>query len=110
LTLTEDKGGLEVYLVGAAVNSAGARWQAVDEPAWHPAGPASLNFFYFFPMISVALTLKISNMTFLMSKIYQTFQDDSFKHKEQLYFLDQLQNPTLLQVINFGTNSNLNLT
>jgi hypothetical protein len=37
-----------VYLVGAAVNSAGARWQAVAEPAWHPAGPASLKIFHFF--------------------------------------------------------------
>jgi hypothetical protein len=34
---------------------------------------------------------------------------DSLKHKEKLYFLDQLQNPTVLQVTNFRTNSNLNL-
>jgi hypothetical protein len=43
-----------------------------------------------------------------MTKISQILQVDSFKHKEKLYFLDQLQNPTGLQVINSGTNSNLN--
>jgi hypothetical protein len=31
------------------------------------------------------------------------------KHKEALYFLDQLQNPTRLHVINSGINLNLNL-
>jgi hypothetical protein len=43
-----------------------------------------------------------------MSTIYQILPVNSLEHKEQLYFLDQLQNPTELQVINSGTNSNLN--
>jgi hypothetical protein len=42
------------------------------------------------------------------STIYQILPVNSLEHKEQLYFLDQLQNPTELQVINSGTNSNLN--
>jgi hypothetical protein len=33
---------------------------------------------------------------------------DSWKHKEQLSFLAQLQIPSGFQVTNFGTNSNLN--
>jgi hypothetical protein len=36
-------------------------------------------------------------------------QVDSLKHREKLYFLDQHQNPNVLQVINSGTNLNLNL-
>jgi hypothetical protein len=44
-----------------------------------------------------------------MYKIGQILQVDRMKYREQLYFLDQLQNPTQLQVINSGTNSNLTL-
>jgi hypothetical protein len=44
------------------------------------------------------------------TKILQILQVNSLKYKEKLYFLDQLQNPTGLQVINVETNSNLNLT
>jgi hypothetical protein len=38
-----------------------------------------------------------------------TLLRDSLKHKEQLSFLTQLKIPSGLQVINSGTNSNLNL-
>jgi hypothetical protein len=44
-----------------------------------------------------------------MSKINEIMQADSLKHKEQLYFLSQLQIPSGWQVTNFGANSNLNL-
>jgi hypothetical protein len=44
-----------------------------------------------------------------MYKIRQILLVDSMKHKEQLYFLAQLQIPLGFQVINSGTNSNLNL-
>jgi hypothetical protein len=39
----------------------------------------------------------------------QIFQVSFLKYKEQLFFLDQLQNHKGLQVINFGINSNSNL-
>jgi hypothetical protein len=44
-----------------------------------------------------------------MSKNGQILQIDILKHIEKLYFLDQLQNATGLQVKNSGTNSKLNL-
>jgi predicted transcriptional regulator len=44
-----------------------------------------------------------------MSKIPQILQVDILKHREKLYLLDQLQNTTVLQVINSEINSNLNL-
>jgi hypothetical protein len=44
-----------------------------------------------------------------MSKNGQILQIDRLKHNEKLYFLDQLQNGTGLQVKNSGTNSKLNL-
>jgi hypothetical protein len=44
-----------------------------------------------------------------MSKIHLLLEVGSLKHKEQLYVLAQLQNLNGLQVINSGTNSNLNL-
>jgi hypothetical protein len=83
LTLTKDKGGVEAYVAGAAVNSAGARLRAVPEPTrrrractgtkalgrvaigvGHPgplaSGPCLFkNFPIFFPMISIAPTSKI---------------------------------------------------
>jgi hypothetical protein len=39
----------------------------------------------------------------------QIFHRDSWKHKEELSFLAQLQIPKKLQVIIFGINLNLNL-
>jgi hypothetical protein len=38
-----------------------------------------------------------------MSKIHQMLHEDSWEHKEQLFFLAQLQIPNVLQVINSGT-------
>jgi hypothetical protein len=49
-------------------------------------------------------------VTCLMYKFRQILQVDRLEHKEQLYFLDQVQNPKGLQVINSGINSNLNLS
>jgi hypothetical protein len=49
-------------------------------------------------------------VSFVMSKILHILQVGSLKHKKKLYFLHQLQNPTALQVINYETNSNLNLS
>jgi hypothetical protein len=48
-------------------------------------------------------------VTFLMSKFHQILQVDILEHRLQLYFLDQLQNPKGLQVINSGINSKFNL-
>jgi hypothetical protein len=42
LTLTEDKRGLKVYVVGAADDVAGARSWAVAEPPWHRCACASV--------------------------------------------------------------------
>jgi hypothetical protein len=44
-----------------------------------------------------------------MYKIHQTLHRDSLKHKEQLSFLSPLQIPSEFKVINFGTNSKLNI-
>jgi hypothetical protein len=48
-------------------------------------------------------------VTFLISKFCQIFHRDIWKHKEELSFWAQLQIPKVLQVINLGINSNLNL-
>jgi hypothetical protein len=53
--------------------------------------------------------LKSEMVTFLMSKFLEILQVDFLKHREWLFFLDKLQNPKGLQVINSGINSNLNL-
>jgi hypothetical protein len=42
-----------------------------------------------------------------MSKIDQSLHKDSWKHKEQLSFLAQLQIPKGLQVINSGTKNKI---
>jgi hypothetical protein len=42
-------------------------------------------------------------------KNFQTWQSGRFKTDEQLSPLAQLQTPTGFNVINFGTNSHLNL-
>jgi hypothetical protein len=55
-------------------------------------------------------TLIVELVTFLMSKFHQMFHRDSWKHKEQLSFLAQLQIPKGLQGIIFGINSNWNLS
>jgi hypothetical protein len=56
------------------------------------------------------LNFKIRIGTFPLSKIHQIIPVDRLKHKEQLYFLDQHQNPSGLQVTNSGTNSNFNFS
>jgi hypothetical protein len=45
-----------------------------------------------------------------MSKNGETFLGDQRDNKEQLSFLGPLPNPSGLQVINYETNSKLNLT
>jgi hypothetical protein len=44
-----------------------------------------------------------------MSKLCQILQVDSWRHKEPVCFLDQLQDTKGLQVINSGTKSKLKL-
>jgi hypothetical protein len=68
----------------------------------------ALTFFLFFKIFKHP-NLKFEMVTFLMSKFLQILQVDCLKHREQLYLLDQLQNPKGLHVINSGINSNLNL-
>jgi hypothetical protein len=43
-------------------------------------------------------TLKSKMVSLLLSKIHQTLHRDSLKHKEQIYFLSQLQIPSGLQI------------
>jgi hypothetical protein len=62
-----------------------------------------------FSRFSNTHTLKPEMVTFLMSIFLQILHIDCLKHKEQFFFLDQLQNPKESQVINSGINSNLNL-
>jgi hypothetical protein len=54
--------------------------------------------------------LKFKMKVFPMSKNTQILHVDSLKHKKQLYFLDELQIPSLFHVTNSGTYSNLNIT
>jgi hypothetical protein len=54
-------------------------------------------------------TLKCNLNAFCISKPLQTLYEAKFEHVEQLSPLSQLQIPTRIHVINFGTNSNLNL-
>jgi hypothetical protein len=66
--------------------------------------------FFYLLRFSNTHTLIFELVTFLMSKFRQIFHMDSWKHKEQLSFLPQLQIPKGLQVIIFRINSNLNLS
>jgi hypothetical protein len=77
----------------------------VKRPLQLTSGSSSILYFQSF---SISPTLKLELLSFLMYKILQILQVGSLKHKAQLYILDQLQNPIGLQVINSGTNSNLN--
>jgi hypothetical protein len=65
------------------------------------AGPAT--FLIFFKIFHLA-NLKFKKVTFSMSKIHQILHRDSWKKKEQLSFLEQLQTPKGLQAINSGIN------
>jgi hypothetical protein len=69
-------------------------------------GPASIQFSRDF---QTSEFLKFKTVTFPMSKIHHIFQEESLKHKEQLSFLAPLQIPSVLQVINSGINSILNI-
>jgi hypothetical protein len=51
-----------------------------------------------------ARTLKFKMKVFVMSNNTKILQVDSLKHREQVYFLDQLQNPSGFQVTNSRTN------
>jgi hypothetical protein len=52
-----------------------------------------LGLFFDFSRFSNMQTLKSEMVTFLTSKFIQILQVDCLKHKEQLFFLDQPQNP-----------------
>jgi hypothetical protein len=84
----------------------GDRRHPFKRPLRLTSGPDSISYFQSF---LIAQTLKFELVSFLMSKIHQLLQVDSLKHKEKVYILYQLRNLTGLQVINSGTNSNLNL-
>jgi hypothetical protein len=58
---------------------------------------------------SKALASKFTNMIFRMSKNGEIFGGDRKDNKEQLSFLGTLPNPSVLHVINSGTNSKLNI-
>jgi hypothetical protein len=66
--------------------------------------------FLIFLRFSIFQTLKLKTMIFPMCKIHQIVYRDSWKDKEQLSFLAQLQIPSGFQVTISGTNSNLNLS
>jgi hypothetical protein len=94
-----------------AVDSGGARWQEVTEPlrchhvrvgaCWPETQPwavvghwqAGPVIFLIFSRFSNTHNLIFQLVIFLMSKFLQIFQVDCLRHKEQLLFLDQLQNP-----------------
>jgi hypothetical protein len=57
--------------------------------------------FFDLSRFSILQTLKFKIVTFPMSKLHQFFHRDSWKHREQLSFLAQLQIPRGLQVIVF---------
>jgi hypothetical protein len=59
--------------------------------------------FFYLSRFSNTHNLIFEFVTFLMSKIHQMLHEDSWEHKEQLFFLAQLQIPKVLQVINSGT-------
>jgi hypothetical protein len=75
------------------------------QPLLLTSGPESISYFQSF---SITRSFKFELVSFPMSKIQQILQVDIFTHKEKLYFVDQLQNPTGLQGLNSGTNSNRN--
>jgi hypothetical protein len=62
-----------------------------------------------FSRFSIFQIFKSKSVTFPLSKLRQYLQVDRLKHKEQLFFLSQLQIPLGFQVTISGTNSNLNL-
>jgi hypothetical protein len=70
---------------------------------------AGLPLFLFFSRFSIFRSLKFKIVTFPMTKIHQLFHSDSWKYREQLSFLAQLQIPSGFQVTISGTNSNSNL-
>jgi hypothetical protein len=59
---------------------------------------------------SKAPTLKFTNTIFPMFKNSENFLGDQRDNRNQLSFLGPLLNPSGLKVINYGTNSKLNLT
>jgi hypothetical protein len=64
-------------------------------PSW-AAGKRACHFSDFFSRFSISQTLKFKTVTFLMSKVHHILHWYSIKHKEQLSFLLQLQNPKVL--------------
>jgi hypothetical protein len=65
--------------------------------------------FQFLPNFNLAPTLKFKNTAFPRSKSTQTLYDARHENFKQLYLLTELQIPTGYHVINFGSNSNLNI-
>jgi hypothetical protein len=63
----------------------------------------------FFQYLKTIPTCKFKLNAFSVSKNTQTWHEASFEDHEQLSTLAHLQIPTTADVINFGTDSNLNL-
>jgi hypothetical protein len=104
----EDKGAEESAHGAMATGS--VRWPPSHQAWCHgrvlTSGP---QLHFEFSRFSIFQTLKSKIGTFPLSKIHQILHRDSWKHKEQLSFLAQLQMPSRFQVTISGTNSNLNL-
>jgi hypothetical protein len=118
--------GLHVERTWRAADRAGARWRAVTKPPWHhhthvgarwlghaamgrhgPLASGPCHFSDFLKIFHLP-NFEIQNSDLLNVKIQKLLYRDIWKHKEQLSFLEQLQIPKGLHVINSGINSNLN--
>jgi hypothetical protein len=71
---------------------------------------AGLVAVFFFKYSNIAQTCKFKYTIFPQSEIILTLHEASFEYDEQFFQLGQLQIPTRIHVIKFGTDSNLNLS
>jgi hypothetical protein len=67
--------------------------------------PSDQLLFYY---LKSAQNCEFESGDFPRSKFFQTLYEDTFGYDEHLSQLGRLQIPNRIQVINFGTNSNLN--
>jgi hypothetical protein len=97
---------------GMTAQKAGARGSSIGWNGYEPFGllPSEPRpTFQFLPNFNLAPTLKFKNTAFPRSKSTQTLYDARHENFKQLYLLTELQIPTGYHVINFGSNSNLNI-
>jgi hypothetical protein len=87
----------------------GVRWPGHSAMGCHgPLASGSCHFSDFFKIFHL-LNLKFKIVTFPMSKIHRLLHRDSWKHRKQISFLEQLQIPLEFQVTISRTNSKLKL-